>query len=122
MPVSRGTSPASPRRPTGASLRRGRPAALRFQPGAVPQRDGRLALAPAPSSSAARCQRLCVADGPGSGAVSAMNCWIAAAIAAASWGEAAGVTSSMRGRGGRRSPLRAMPTRYLAAIWGRHLR
>ena len=41
----------------------------------------------------------------GAGAVSARNCSIAAVTAAASSGDAAGVTISIRGRGGLRFPF-----------------
>ena len=59
-----------------------------------------------PSESAARCQRLPGApSADGAEAVSARNCSIAATIAAASLWEAGSVTSSIRGRGGWRSPF-----------------
>lgn len=48
-----------------------------------------------PSRSAARCQGFCFASGAATGVVSAMNCWIAAAIAAASLGEAEPLPISM---------------------------
>src|SRR3954469_11631752 len=56
---------------------------------------------PAFSSSASRCQGLMLGPVPaGAGAVSRRNCSIAAAMAAASSGEAAAWRISMRGRGG----------------------
>src|SRR5262245_6100380 len=60
-----------------------------------------------PSSSAARCHRLAAGPPParGGGAVSIKNCSTAATTAAASPAEAAGDTSSIRGRGGRRLPF-----------------
>jgi hypothetical protein len=75
--------------------------AYRPQPEASPWR----ALTPSPS--AARCHALGRGAASGAGAVSAMNCSIAAAIAAVSCGEADGETTSILGRGGRRCPLLA---------------
>jgi hypothetical protein len=62
-------------------------------------------LARTPSHSAARCQRFGRLGALGSGVVSAMKRSIAATTAAASAGLGAGVTSSIRGRGGRRVPF-----------------
>ena len=60
-----------------------------------------------PSISAARSQGLGSPGGCAAGAVSARWRWSAAAIAAASSGEAPPPVSSIRGRGGRRLPLLA---------------
>ncbi len=64
------------------------------------------ARADTPSASAARCHALRRDGGGAAGAVSATKRSIAAAIAAASALDGVGVINSIRGRGGRRFPLR----------------
>lgn len=75
-----------------------------FYPEPGPQASG--AERETPSRSAARCQGLWI--GParvGGGVISARNCSSAATMASASPSEAGSVTSSIRGRGGRRFPF-----------------
>jgi alanine dehydrogenase len=78
-----------------------------FYRGACPHAGPRTWRAEMPSSRAARCQALWAGRVTGAGAVSTRNCSSAATIAAASPAEPAAVSSSIRGRGGRRSPFRA---------------
>ena len=76
------------------------------RPTAGPQPLGSILREAIPSASAARCQGFWARAVPGAGAVSARNCSSAAAIAAASSGEALGARISIRGLGGLCLPLR----------------
>jgi hypothetical protein len=86
-----------------------------IQRGEVPQPPVSSPCAETPSRSAVLCQPLLGGVDCGEGAVSARNCSRAAAIAAASSGEALAAWISILGRGGLCLPLRpAMASQYCA--------